>query len=196
MTIATMRSSLTEEDVRRLVRGDSAEARANAAHKICKRIESLDLSDDDRASAQQVLELMANDTAVLVRRALAVTLRNSPKLPREIALRLAKDIDAIATPVLKNSPVFTDEDLVELVLAGSPENQVAIAERPVLSEGLTEVIMLYGAKPAVKAATENEGAAFSEDAYQGLFKRFSDDDEIKESLIGRSTLPVHITEKL
>ncbi|HVY90946.1 MAG TPA: DUF2336 domain-containing protein [Hyphomonadaceae bacterium] len=196
MTVATMRSSLTQEDIRRLVRGDSPEARANAAHKICKRIDALELTDDDRASAQQVLELMANDTAALVRRALAVTLRNSPKLPREIALRLAKDIDAIATPILRNSPVLTDEDLVELVLAGSPEKQVAIAERPSLSEGLTEVITLYGCQPAVKAAIENEGAAFSDDAYAGVMKRFADDDEVKGSLVGRASLPIHVTEKL
>ncbi len=137
MTIATMRSSLTQDDIRRLVRGDSPEARANAAHKICRRLDSIELTDAETESARQVLDLMCNDAAVLVRRALAVTLRNSPKLPRDIAIRLAKDVDAIAIPVLKNSPVITDEDLVEIVLSGSPEKQTAIAQRPTLGEGLT-----------------------------------------------------------
>ncbi len=196
MTVATMRQSLTQDDIRRLVRGDSPEARANAAHKICKRIDGMDMTDEDRESARQVLELICSDTAELVRRALAVTLRNSPKLPRDIALKLAKDVDAIAIPVLKNSPVITDEDLVEIVLAGSSEKQVAIAQRPTLGEGLTEVITLYGSKPAVQACTLNEGAAFSDDAYAGMMKRFANDDDIKEAMVSRSTLPLHVTEKL
>lgn len=196
MTIATMRSSLTQEDIRRLVRGDSPEDRANAAHKICRRIDTMELSEEDKVSAQQIMELLANDTAALVRRSLAVTLRNSPKLPRDIAIKLAKDIDAIAVPVLKNSPVLTDEDLVELVLAGSPEKQVAIAERPTLGEGLTEVITLYACKQAVQAATLNEGASFSDDAYEGVLKRFANDDDIKGALVQRPVLPLHITEKL
>ncbi len=196
MTIATMRSSLTQDDIRRLVRGDTPEARANVAHKICRRIETMELTADEQDSARQILDLMCNDTAVLVRRALAVTLRNSPKLPRDIALKLARDIDIIAVPVLKNSPVITDEDLVEIVLSGSPEKQVAIAQRPTLGEGLTEVITLYGSKQAVEACTLNEGASFSDDAYAGLLKRFANDDDIKKAVISRSTLPLHVTEKL
>ena len=196
MTIATMRSALTQDDIRRLVRGDTAEARANSAHKICRRIDTMDLSPEDQESARQILDMMCSDAAVLVRRALAVTLKNSPKLPRDIAIKLAKDIDIIAVPVLKNSPVITDEDLVEIVLAGSSEKQVAIAQRPTLGEGLTEVIALYGSKQAVEAATLNEGAAFSDDAFAGVLKRFSNDNEIKSALVSRSTLPMHVTEKL
>ena len=196
MTIATMRTSLTQDDIRRLVRGDSLEDRATAAHKICTRIDRMELSAEDQESAGQILEMLAADTAILVRQALAVTLRHSPKLPRDIALRLAKDVDAIAVPVLKNSPVLTEEDLVELVLAGSESKQVAIAQRAQLSEGLTEVIALYGAKPAVEAAALNEGAAFSDDAYAGVMKRFENDNDIKGALISRSVLPLHVTEKL
>lgn len=196
MTIATMRSALTQDDIRRLVRGDTPEARANSAHKICRRIDTMTLSPEDQESARQILDMMCADAAVLVRRALAVTLKNSPKLPRDIALKLAKDIDIIATPVLKNSPVITDEDLVEIVLAGSSEKQVAIAQRASLGEGLTEVIALYGSKEAVEAATLNEGAAFSDDAYAGVLKRFSNDNEIKSALVSRPSLPMHVTEKL
>jgi uncharacterized protein (DUF2336 family) len=196
MTIATMRTSLTQDDVRRLVRGDSAEARANAAHKICRMIDTTELSPEDQESARQILDVMCADAAVLVRRALAVTLRNSPKLPRDIALKLAKDIDVIAVPVLKNSPVITDEDLVEIVLAGSSEKQVAIAQRPALGEGLTEVIALYASKEAVQAATLNEGAAFSDDAFAGVLKRFANDNDVKGAMVSRASLPMHVTEKL
>jgi uncharacterized protein (DUF2336 family) len=178
------------------VRGDSPEARANAAQKICRVIDTTNLTPEDQESARQILDMMCADAAVLVRRALAVTLRNSPRLPRDVALKLAKDVDIIAVPVLKNSPVITDEDLVEIVLAGSAEKQVAIAQRPTLGQGLTEVIALYGTKEAVEAATLNEGASFSDDAYAGVLNRFANDNEIKSALVSRSWLPLHVTEKL
>lgn len=196
MTIATMRASLTQEDIRRLVRGDSPEERAEATAKICGRIDRVELTPEDHESALQILSLLASDTAALVRQALAVTLRNSPKLPHDIAIRLAKDIDAVSIPVLKNSPVLTDEDLVEIVLAGSESKQVAIAGRTSLSESLTEVIALYGAKEAVQTVASNNGAAFTNEAYDGLLKRFGEDDDVKGALIARDVIPIHVTEKL
>ena len=152
MTVATMRTSLTQDDIRRLVRGDSTEDRAQATQKLCRQIAGRELSDADRDSAYEILAMLASDAATLVRRTLAVTLKNSPNLPREIALKLAQDVEAVAVPILKNSPVFTDTDLVDILLASSPEKQVAIAERETLSEDVTEVIALYGHKSAVEAA--------------------------------------------
>jgi uncharacterized protein (DUF2336 family) len=196
MTIATMRAALTQDDIRRLVRGDSPDERAGAAQKICRRIDASELTGADREYAEQILAMLASDTAVLVRRTLAVTLRNSPNLPHDIAMKLAKDVEAVAVPVLKNSPVLSDEDLVEIVLSGSAEKQVAVARRETVSEGVAEVISLYGDRAAVEAAALNEGASFSDAAYSGILKRFPSDDGVKSALVGRPVLPLHITEKL
>lgn len=196
MTIATMRGTLTQDDIRRLVKGESPEQRALATRKICEQIGDRKLSETDRVFAGKILEHLADDAAELVRKSLAVTLKNSPNLPHDLAVRLAKDVDAVATPVLQGSPVLTEEDLVEIVLAGSPGKQVAIANREEVGEGLTEVIAMYGCRDAVEAVSLNEGAAFSDDAYAGVLNRFEDDDGVKSALIDRSSLPVHICEKL
>ena len=82
------------------------------------------------------------------------------------------------------------------MLSGSSEKQVAIAQRETLGEGLTEVIALYASKEAVEAVSLNEGAAFSDDAYAGVLKRFANDNEVKAALVSRSSLPMHVTEKL
>ena len=78
------RSVLTEADVRALVRsGDEAE-RAEAAYKICRRIDDQPLPPEERKAAQDILRLMAADAAESVRKALAVTLKASPLLPRDV----------------------------------------------------------------------------------------------------------------
>ena len=74
------RSILTEADVRALVRGTDAAERADAAWKICRRIDDEPLPPEERKAAQDILRLMAADAAETVRRALAVTLKASPLL--------------------------------------------------------------------------------------------------------------------
>ncbi len=196
MTVATMRASLTQDDIRRLVKGESPEQRALATRKICEQIGERELSENDRVYASKILDHLANDAAELVRKSLAVTLQNSPNLPHDLAMRLARDVDAVASPVLINSPVLTEEDLVEIVLAGSPGKQVAVARRDEVSAGLTEVIAMYGCRDAVETVALNEGATFSDDAYAGVLNRFPEDDGVKGALIERSELPIHVSEKL
>ncbi len=196
MSVATMRSNLTQEDIRRLVKGATPEARANAAHKICRRIDTAKLSPKDRENADQIMRILAEDAAALVRRTLAVTLRSSPNLPRDLAVRLARDIESVATPILKHSPRLSEDDLIELLLASSPEKQVAIAERDTVSEAVVEVIAEHGNKEAVEAAALNEGAAFSDRAYETTISRFEQDDDIKGAIISRSRIPIHIAEKM
>jgi uncharacterized protein (DUF2336 family) len=196
MTLATMRAALTQDDIRRLVHSGNAEERAQATHKLCRRIDAADLSPDNRAYANQILAVLANDAAELVRKALAQTLRNSPNLPRDLAIKLARDVEAVATPILKNSPVLTDEDMVEIVLSGSPQKQAAIAGRVRVSEALTQIIASHACREAVETVALNEGATFSEEAYASVLARFPEDDAVKGALISRSQLPMHVTEKL
>src|SRR3954471_24827938 len=112
--MAITRSALSEIDIRILLRGATEDERAAAAHKLCRRMDA-GLDEHEQQAAAEVLRLMAADAAELVRRALAVTLKNSPVLPRDVAMKLATDADTIALPLISHSPVFSDEDLVEIV---------------------------------------------------------------------------------
>ena len=47
MPIVTMRSQLTDSDIRTLIRGPTEEDRAHAAHKICRCIEDGELAPED-----------------------------------------------------------------------------------------------------------------------------------------------------
>lgn len=196
MSVANMRSNLSQDDIRRLVKGATPEERANAAQKICRRIDASQLSAADRANADQIMAFLAEDAAALVRKTLAVTLRTSPNLPHDLAIKLARDIESVATPILKHSPKLTDEDLIELVLASSPEKQVAIAERDTLDASVVEVIAQHGDRDAVEAAALNEGASFSDLAYDSTLDRFPEDDGVKIAVIERDKIPVNIAEKM
>jgi uncharacterized protein (DUF2336 family) len=190
------RSVLTEEDVFALVRGESEFERAAAAHKICVRIESRPLTPDERRAAQDILRLMASDAAEAVRRAMAVTLKASPLLPREIALKLARDVETVAVPVLNYSPAFTDADLAELVRGGSGVKQVAVAYRPALGAAAADALAEYGVEEALKIACANDNAAFSETALQRVVERFPSSEGVQLAVAYRESLPITVAERL
>ena len=194
--MATTRSALTDEDIRALIKGPTADDRAIAAHKICRRIDGVELTPEERTRAHEILRIMACDAAELVRRALAVTLKSSDNLPRDVALQLAGDIDSIALPVLAFSPAFTDEDLKEIVRLGEPVRQIAVARRPELSETVTAAIVEFAGEKAVETACANDNARFSEMSLQAVMDRFSKAEGVLQAVAYRQVLPLSVTERL
>lgn len=196
MSIVTMRANLTDSDIRTLIKGPTEGDRAQAAHKICRCIDEAELSPEERAHAQGIMQVMAEDAAVLVRRALAVALKNSPKLPREIANKLARDVDTIALPIVLNSPSLTDADLVEIVRACPPNKQIAVASREQLSPTVTGAIAQFAVQEAVGRALANDNAVFDEDGLETTLTRFAGVSTITATMVHRNELPLAITEKL
>ena len=194
--MATTRAALTDTDIRMLVKGPTADDRAVAAHKLCRRIDQEDLTPEDREKAYEILRVMAADAAELVRRAVSLTLRNSPHVPRDVAIRLARDVEAVAVPILSFSPVFTDTDLCEIIRIGGPIRQVAIASRPMLSEQVTTTIVEHGVEQAVERACSNDNASFAEQTLQIVMERFAKSETVLAAVAYRASLPLSVTEKL
>ena len=196
MSVVTMRARLTDADIRTLMKGPTDADRGQAAHKICRSIDQAELSPDERAHAEAIMRLMLEDAAVLVRRALAVALKNSPKLPRDVANQLARDVDYIALPILQGSPVLNDSDLIEILRSAPPARQVAIASRDIMSTTLTTAIAEHAVPAAVERALANDNAKFDERGLEAALTRFADRPAIVETMIQRRTLPIAVTEKL
>jgi uncharacterized protein (DUF2336 family) len=194
--MTTTRSALTDGDIRTLVKGATPDERALAARKLCASMSRSPLSDEDRELAADILRVMAADAAELVRKAIAETLRASPIVPRDVAVRLARDVESICLPILAFSPAFTDADLAEIVRLGGPVRQIAIAKRPTLSRAVTESLADYGAERAVAVACANPGADFSDDALEQLVERFEASEQVLAAMAYRQALPLSVTERL
>ena len=71
------RARLTEFDIRRLIKSTDEDERAAATHKLCRNMERVELTPEDREAAEKILRVLAHDAAELVRRAMAVTVRRA-----------------------------------------------------------------------------------------------------------------------
>ena len=195
-TSANARSPLSDDDIKRLVRSSNADDRAVATHKICRVMERSELGAGERAAAQEIIRMLAQDAAELVRRALAVTLRTSELLPHDVAMQLAQDVTTVAVPVLTHSPLFSDKDLAEIIRSGGPVRQVAVAKRAELSEAVTNVLAESAVEEAVVVACANDNARFSENGLSKVVDRFERSEVLHSVLVNRTALPVAISERL
>ena len=194
--MATTRAALTHADIEGLTRGATADERAVVVRKLCARIDEAPLSREDRDIAHEILRVMAADAAEVVRRALAVTLKSSPALPRDVALKLAQDVESVASPLLSFSPVFTDQDLVEVIRHAGPVRQLAIAKRGALSELVTSALVEHGSEAAVRTACANDNAAFTESGLQRAVSRFAGSQQLLAAVAYRHALPLSVAERL
>ena len=188
--------SLKTDDVKNAVRHPDEAVRAIAAQRVCRDILSKTLSDAERSFAHKLLKHIAEDSADMVRRALAITLKNSPKLPRDIAMTLSRDIESIAVPVLTHSPVFTDADLVEVLKSKAAAKIIAVAKRVSVSDHVARAIIRFGDSHAVAEVAANDGALISEETASEMLDIYKNDDLIAQSMIARRDLPPKIVEKM
>lgn len=194
--MGTTRAALTDVDLRTLLKGATPDERAVAAHKLCRTLDREELTAEDRAAAADILRVMAADAAELVRRALAVTLKASNLVPHDVAVKLARDVESISLPMLNFSPVFSDDDLSEIIRLGGPVRQLAIAKRPELSEKVAGAMVEYGSEDAVETTLANDNASFSENILQRALDRFEKSEQVLAAVAYRNALPLSVTERL
>lgn len=190
------RARLTEVDIRRLIKATDADERAAAAHKLCRSMDKAELRDEDREAAQKILRMLAQDAAELVRRAMAVTLKSSDLIPHDVARKLAADVDSVALPLINFSPAFSDEDLIEIIQAGSPLRQVAVAGRPSVGRDVAAALAEVGCEQAVRTLAANDNADVGEAALGRCIDRFGTSPEIVAAIAYRQVLPLSVTERL
>ncbi|HBK05441.1 MAG TPA: hypothetical protein DDZ81_06195 [Acetobacteraceae bacterium] len=188
--------SLSSHDVARLMAEPSPDVRAELAGKVANDLSGQTLTVKEVKLAQDVVRILARDVEEMVRASLSRGLRHSPHLPRDVARKLAADVEYVALPVLADSLVLTDEDLVEIVRYGSSLKQEAVASRPNLTESVTDALIDHAEEPAVVVLMGNATAAIAEDGFTRAVTRFADSPRVKQAMVEREKLPATVAERL
>jgi uncharacterized protein (DUF2336 family) len=191
-----MATALSPHDVDRLLSESSADMRAELADKIAASLTGPGLASMEMKLALDIVRILARDVEEKVRYSVSRGLRNSSHLPRDVAQKLADDVDAVALPLLTDSLIFTDEDLIRLVRAGPARKQEAIASRPNLRESVSDSLIAHAEEPAVVVLMDNRGANIGEQSFHRAISRFPDSDRVKHAMVARHSLPITVSERL
>ncbi len=191
-----MAGFLAKSDVERLLADPSASSRADMAAALAREFETGTLTTAERRLAADIFRALAQDAAERVRHALAEHLKDSRDLPHDVALALARDIDAVALPMLQHSLVLTDADLIEIIRQDGPAKQVAIAGRAAVAAPVAEAIVDAANPAAVARLVGNDGAELGADILRRVVEDHPDDAAIHAPLAGRKVLPAVVVERL
>ena len=184
------------EDVRIAIKHNNAEKRANATIRLSRSVKNPKLSREDRLFANKTLQIISNDVSELVRRALAVTLKNSTFLPRAVVKTLLEDIESVAVPLITHSPLLDDEDLKRVIQSGISGKIQAVSGRRALSERIVFSLIRSGDAKAVRKVAANDDITISETAAKAMVDVYREDDLIKSALMQRASMPMPVVEKL
>jgi uncharacterized protein (DUF2336 family) len=191
-----MASALSHADVARLLAEPSVEMRAELAAKMAREIDSTHLTPDELAIAQDIARIMAQDVAETVRRALAESLRRTVHLPRDVALRLAHDVEAVALPILSDSPALAEADLIAILRHTDATRQQAIAARNDVSEPVADALIAGADESAVVVLLDNRAARIAEPSLHRAVDRFTASEAVKAGIVHRANLPMTVAERL
>ncbi len=154
-----------------------------------------------RDLTMQVIALLARDQAVRVRKVVAETLKDFGAAPRELIQQLARDLEIqVAGPVLRHSPVLTDDDLLDIIVNTPIKGALtAIAQRRGIVESVSEGIAKAAApqapaKPpyepaAIAALLANPTAQIREDTLDLILEQAPEQPAWHQPLIERPTMP-------
>jgi len=123
---------------------------------------------------------------------LAQHLATDRRAPPTIVRAFAFDDNAdVAGPVLSQSAVLGESDLVASASTRSQGHLYAIAQRQTLSEVLTDILIRRGERIVLHAVAKNAGARISDRSFRDLILKSSDDPELALHVGSRRDIPRH-----
>ena len=152
--------------------------------------------DYDREMMTDIMRRLVHDVESSVWRRLSECLAHRPDAPRDLVTTLAKDDIEVAYPILVNSEVLRDADLVEIIQYLTLEHQLAIAIRARLNEPVSDALVETDNVVVITTLLENRNARISEPTMGRLVKKSEQDAGLRESIVRRHDLPPHVAKKL
>jgi uncharacterized protein (DUF2336 family) len=128
---------------------------------------------------------------------LSTSLAPIAKAPPDLTRHLSRHEDiAISGPVLRQSPLLTDDDLVEIAQNKSQQHLAAIAGRRQISEVVTDVLVDRGDSEVLTTVAGNFGARFSPNGYGTLLTKAEQNADVAMAVVIRSDLSPEMFRKL
>ncbi len=186
------------ESLARLAKETSAEKRRELLHEVS----NLFLEKPEEISSREsdyfadIMGKIAFDLEMEVRRDMAERLAKVDAAPHKLMKMLANDKIEVARPVLMESGVLNNADLIEIIKRHSQEHLMAVSVRKSISEDVTDHLVERGDDSVLETLTRNEGAAFTQKSLEIMVNRAEDNETLHEPLIKREDIPAYMKHQM
>jgi len=180
---------LSASQVEQLLEDRTETVRGNTAAGVASEYASGRLRPEERRIAEEILSILAHDTAEQVRGALSSQLQHCPFLPPSIALPLARDVETVSLPMLRFSNALTESQLIELAESSCETKLTAIAGRDGVQAPVAGVVAERGGEDSVIVLLRNLSAEIGENDLLKITERFPEHDRVHKAMVDRPALP-------
>lgn len=154
------------------------------------------LTNRERNLMSDILGKLIGEVETEIRRELAERLVSLRQVPRSLIVALANDEIEVARPILLESDVLTDPELIEIVQLRTREHQLAIAMRHSVSEIVSDALVETGDTDVIKTLLQNENAKFTLATIEYLVEQARRVDSYQEPLVRRKDLGPELAQRL
>lgn len=166
------------------------------AQRVGQILSTDDLPVAERLAAEGLARELVRDAIERVREALSEAVKAAKFLPRDVALKIAHDVDAVACPFLEATEIFSDRDWRQLVMTISRGARIAVARRKSMSEGLALALAEVGDPVVADVLVANAAAPMAPPVCHTIIELFADSSWILDRLAERESLAEEIVAKL
>ena len=148
-----------------------------------------DLSEAETQHFSEIMSKVAFDLEMAVRRELAERLSHTDSAPHDLITKLANDEIEVAQPVLANSTVLKNADLIEIIKRHSQDHMKVIAVREDVAKEVSHTLVEHGSDDILETLVQNKGAQMSRKTMETVIARAENSERLHKPLINRQDLP-------
>jgi uncharacterized protein (DUF2336 family) len=153
------------------------------------RIQGTGLNERERDLMREILRRLTRDVEMAIRIALAQRLADDSAAPRDLILLLVDDTIEVARPLILNSPLLNEADMLRLTASAGIGHQEAVAGRPNIGIPVTDALAKSEAETVLLALVRNATARISDSGYETLVRKSRTFARLQEPLVHRPDLP-------
>ncbi|MBU0799701.1 MAG: DUF2336 domain-containing protein [Alphaproteobacteria bacterium] len=178
-----------------LAEDDQPQARAELTGVVSDLLD-VQLSGREQEMLADVLITLMRQAERDLRRAMAERLAVMDNVPLRLVLFLANDEITVASPVLRQSRVLSDLDLVYIIKSQGPDYWQAIATREQLSAHVVDALADTRDTGTAVMLAQNERAVLTDYALQVLAGMAQAHEDVARPLLSRKELPLKVAREL
>lgn len=154
------------------------------------------LTPEEKEIAGHILIKLTREIECDVRAHLAERLAASPDAPKELIRALAMDEISVAAPVIAQSPLLDEQDLIAIISGKTREHRMRVAMRSGITAAVTNVLVQSNEPDVLQAMVENLSAEITEAVMQYLVAESKSLENLRAPLVCRADLPQGLAQKM
>lgn len=155
-----------------------------------------ELAEPEVEGFGDIMGQLAFGVEMEVRKHLAERLSAVGGAPHGLITQLANDAIEVARPVLMNSPVLRNADLMAMAKQLSQEHLLAISDRTEVDSEVADALVIRGSDEVLISLAKNDGANLSRQAMETMVQRSEKNEALQSPLVKRSDLPPDLAQEM